>query len=533
MSLKPILIGGAAVALLAFSTGGARAETKIQQLENQIQQLQQNYQGQIQNLQGEVDALKEQQRMQMEQAEAVRNQAAQAAAAVKATHGNARSMETKGHEFGFESADGQNSIYLTGRIHFDTGAYFDYSRKNSASPLRLQDGENFRRARIGVQGQFLNDFNYALIYDFGGSSDSLVNANSGSLTSGVENAYITYNGLYKHHVLPFPIAFDIGAIDVPWTLDEATSSNDIMFIERASSQVIATAFGGGDFRTAFGARSNDDRYFLAAYVTGPTTGALHTYGSGTSACVIGGVPQANTDCNGPQMAFLTRGSYQILQSNDASLHIGVNFGDEFRPRNASNLAEISLSDRPELRIDPTSFLSTGSIASSGGWVIGAEAAAAWQNAFIQGEYYHYTIDQLTPGFPSLNYDGGYVQGSYSFGGRRQYKPAAGAYSGVIPDAPLSFATGGWGALELAGRYSVIDLDSGSSTVVCPASASVAVLRTCGGLQRTFAIGLNYYPNNNMRFMLDFEHVDISAPTSTHTAKAAEFDDVAFRTQVNF
>lgn len=87
MVLKRILVGGAAVALLAFSANGASAQTKLQQLEDQIQQIQQNYQSQIQTLQQQVDQLKEQQRMTAEQAEVVRQQASQVQAEMKKSSG--------------------------------------------------------------------------------------------------------------------------------------------------------------------------------------------------------------------------------------------------------------------------------------------------------------------------------------------------------------------------------------------------------------------------------------------------------------
>ncbi len=60
-------------------------------------------------------------------------------------------------------------------------------------------GNNVRRARIGVLGKFLGDWNFALIYDFGGSSDGFGGAAAGSLpgggASGIENAYLSYTGL--------------------------------------------------------------------------------------------------------------------------------------------------------------------------------------------------------------------------------------------------------------------------------------------------------------------------------------------------
>ncbi len=125
-----------------------------------------------------------------------------------------------GVHFGFADADNQNTVELTGRLHIDTGGYagiHQVTRGNGFLTHGLASGINFRRARIGVQGIFLGDWAYGLIFDLGGSSDGYnggVGQNSGTSTSGIENAFITYNGLYKHGG-PFPVAFDIGAIDVP------------------------------------------------------------------------------------------------------------------------------------------------------------------------------------------------------------------------------------------------------------------------------------------------------------------------------
>src|SRR6185437_2166819 len=85
------------------------------------------------------------------------------------------------------------------------------------TPQSLNSGVNARRAHLGVTGKFMGDWDYNLIFDFGGSTDSGANVV-------LENAYITYNGLNPYH-------FDLGYQDVPYTLDEATSSNNIMFIE--------------------------------------------------------------------------------------------------------------------------------------------------------------------------------------------------------------------------------------------------------------------------------------------------------------
>jgi phosphate-selective porin OprO/OprP len=62
--------------------------------------------------------------------------------------------------------------------------------------------------------------------------------------------------------------------DVPYTLDEATSSNDIMFMERASSQTIAVNIAAGDFRSAGGIRGYND--WVGGRIFRPTTGTIRS-----------------------------------------------------------------------------------------------------------------------------------------------------------------------------------------------------------------------------------------------------------------
>ena len=102
------------------------------------------------------------------------------------------------------TADLQNCISLTSRVHFDAGGYDYHPNTAATSPQRLDDGINLHRARLGVVGKFLSDWNYALIYDFGGSSDGFGGTASiggqavgflpGGVLSGVENAYLSYTG---------------------------------------------------------------------------------------------------------------------------------------------------------------------------------------------------------------------------------------------------------------------------------------------------------------------------------------------------
>ncbi len=428
------------------------------------------------------------------------------------------------------TADNLNCIAITSRVHFDVGGY-DY-RPNSAAtvPQRLDDGVNVRRARIGVIGKFMGDWNYALIYDFGGSSDGFASTASvggvpvgflpGGALSGIENAYLSYTG-FK----PFggTLAIEGGVMDLPYTLDEASSSNDLPFMERAAVGVVARNIAADDFRSAFGARWFNDIFWAGAYVTGPTTGAIHSASSVN--------PNGTTE----QLGAVARVAGQIVSGKDYSLHLGADA--EFLihpPHNLVTKAQtLTLSERGELRIDPTTLISTGAIANvSGAQVYSVEAAATYGPLFFQGEYFWFNVDRnaatgLPPfGAPSLKFEGGYAEASFILTGEtRKYNPAAAAYFGVVPEHPFSLAGGGWGAWEIAGRVSTINLNDQLAT-----ATGIA-----GGRQTIYTAGLNWYVNRNVRFLFDYLHGNVAkqiSPTNIGDA-GAKFDAFAMRTQVAF
>jgi phosphate-selective porin OprO and OprP len=165
-------------------------------------------------------------------------------------------------------------------------------------------------------------------------------------------------------------------------------------------------------------------------------------------------------------------------------------------------------------------------------VYSVEAAATWGPLFFQGEYFWYNVDRYalaTPGTvtgPSLKFSGGYAEASWTITGEtRAYNQGAGAYAGVVPKDPFSLATGGWGAWEIAARYSVIDLNDRIGF----ADGIV------GGKQQIFTAGLNWYVNRNVRFMFNYLHGDIAKQVSATNVDdaGAKFDAFAVRTHIAF
>jgi phosphate-selective porin OprO/OprP len=415
------------------------------------------------------------------------------------------------HRFALESADGQYSIAVTGRIHLDLGGYFAFKPDSTLGPINgapgtLSNGFNARRARIGVTGKVAGDWTYNFIYETGNSQDTT--------PRGIQSAQLIYNGIKS-------MAFELGYSDTYFTLDESTSSNDTMFIERSSAAIVATTLNAGDYRSNAGARFFGERYWVGAYLTGPTSGDSHTL-------------------TAERFGAFQRATYQVLQAPDYTLHIGVDVSELIEPPNTGpgTARSVTINDPPELRIDPTSFLTTGGLGSTahpvtGGLVYGAEAAANYKNVYFQGEYYHFKVDRT--GLSSAKFDSAYGEVAWTFTGEsRRYIPGIGAYSTIVPAHPFSRKEGTWGACEIAVRASYVDLISDFAPGLSAAAQPNAV---DGGRETLLTAGLNWYLNSQIRFMFNYVHTDFTklnlnaSGIAPGTPIGAKINGLALRTQV--
>jgi phosphate-selective porin OprO/OprP len=154
--------------------------------------------------------------------------------------------------------------------------------------------------------------------------------------------------------------------------------------------------------------------------------------------------------------------------------------------------------------------------------------------YVQGEYFWFDVERRdfaqpasnTITGPTLHFTGGYIEASWALTGEtRTYNQAAAAYNAIVPANPWSWKGGTWGAWEIAGRYSVIDLND---RLGFPDGAS-------GGKQTIYTAGLNWYANRNIRFMLNYLHgtIDKQNTPTDFSNVSTKFDAVAMRTQIAF
>ena len=144
---------------------------------------------------------------------------------------------------------------------------------------------------------------------------------------------------------------------------------------------------------------------------------------------------------------------------------------------------IQYSQRPESRLQPV-FTDTGRFSADSVNLLGLEAAWVHGPFSLQGEYMAAGID-AADGTRDVWLDGMYVQASYILTGEnRQYNTARGFFEGVIPKK--NFLSGeGWGAWEVAARYSYLNLDRGN-------------LPNTANRVQDMTFGVNWYLNPNVR-----------------------------------
>jgi phosphate-selective porin OprO and OprP len=163
----------------------------------------------------------------------------------------------------------------------------------------------------------------------------------GGGTSGIENAWLSYSGFTKYTGL-LGFLIEGGVADVLYTLDEATSSNDILFMERPSANVIATSIAAGDFRSYGGLRGYNDWFWAGGFATDPMTGTTHSDTTSVTALVPAGCTTtvAGVTCNTVNVSTLgaseqygstARVTFQPLSGQNYSLHVGGDVEVLFSP----------------------------------------------------------------------------------------------------------------------------------------------------------------------------------------------------------
>ena len=172
-------------------------------------------------------------------------------------------------------------------------------------------------------------------------------------------------------------------------------------------------------------------------------------------------------------------------------------------------------------MDASKTVDTGNVDAKNVREFGFETAGTYDRFYGQGGWFRYEIERRTA-VPNPHFTGWYGFLTYSLTGEQHpYDPTTASFRNLRPANPLG-TPGGWGAWELTARYSSIDLN------YLP-FATAAAGGIAGGKQDVWTLGLNWYPNNIVKFQLNYDNIKvdhINAPANDISA-----DAVILRSQI--
>ncbi len=375
----------------------------------------------------------------------------------------------------FRSGDGRFAFHPGGRLQADWGwaraPGIESDNPNfgqgAGKPLRLRDGEEFRTIRLWGEGTMFRYIQYKLELDF--AADKVV----------LKDAFLRMTDV------PAVGNVTVGQFKEPFSLEQLSSDTSLTFLERSLADTLVPARNPG--------------FMVSGAFLGPKKAERMTYavglfrqeGIGDTGVEDG--TAVNSDRGYAGTARLTGLPY-FENGGEKLIHLGI----AYSIRGTNDDTSLRYRARPEAHFLPYRFVDTGALSHvEHVQLLGAEAAAVFGPASIQGEYVASLLDfdtrtaSATSSTDNSTFRAFYVQGSYFVtpGDRRNYNTACGAFNTMRPKKNFR-EDGGWGAVELATRFSYLDVDDDG-------------LGAARGELRDWTMGVNWYLNPNVRVSANY------------------------------
>lgn len=352
--------------------------------------------------------------------------------------------------------------------------------------------------------------------------------------------------------------FSVGRMNTYQGLENSGNRSAYTFISPAAGQR-SFATGRGD---GFAVEGNPFKWFgyqAGAYFhTTNTSQAGGAPGTGanvdtTSQVVVSNAGNHLTMFSGraflqplvqPGKVLHVGGTYSVVDT-DGDVSLNAAPGGYFNNANAQLLRLSTAVGNPVTR-DVAAVGSNGLARTDGYNLWGVEGLAVWGPFHVQGEYFDFDLDlanlakgvdaagaytargvakdnqnkSLLTNLSSVQATGWYVQGSWLVTGEsRNYDPVSGTVGKVNP------RNSKWGAWEVAFRYDVVNFDESVNTTGTSSNptavASTVPTRFCGdyataadaaanpvsctngGEMTDWTLGVNWYPNKNVKLMFNY------------------------------
>jgi len=372
--------------------------------------------------------------------------------------------------FNLSRSDHAFKLKFGGRIHLDSGILsLNGGLKDDFRAAEIDphhgSGTEFRRARIFFSGDVYDRAFFKMQYDFAGDGGD------------VPDFKDVYIGLKKLGPVG---SMKVGHFKEPLFLQEATSSKYITFMERGLNSAF---YPGRNVGFMVDGNLAKKRVFWQLGIFRDTNDQGFAFDRfGNEKWDLAGRLSVAPIYSDDGEHVLHLGAGYIHRFLDARGDLPDARGDNlrFRARPAAHLAQ--------------RFADTQSFPAFETDILNVELAYVHGPFSVQTEFTHTWI-QGAAGQEDLEFQGAYVFVSYFVTGEhRVYDFGRGRFGRVKPRTNFDPAKGDWGAVEIAVRYSYLDLVNRNID---------------GGDLWDVTVGVNWYLFPNLRWMLNYVHADVS------------------------
>jgi phosphate-selective porin OprO/OprP len=425
---------------------------------------------------------------------------------------------------------------ITGFTQLD-GAYYDQDPLNRATVGDAQDGWGFRRARLAIQGNVAPWTAYQIEMDFATAG------RPSFFDCYIDQGNMDYLGNVK-----------VGQFCQPFSVDSLTGFRNLTFLERSLPFLAFVPFRRLAIQSSVLSDDEDTALAYSVFRTGAFNNApLGDDRYATDFGDVGGYSFSTRmthllmydDLAADRYLWHVGGSYNFSQlgANDA-VGSGVvgNAGSPkpfYQARTAPEFGQLGYPEMSQpfgAAVNGTpSFVDTGRYEAEYFNLFGVETvyqAGPWG---ITSEYMATIVESVVG---PVYYNGAYAQVAYRLTGEnRVYDKKNGTLGKLVPFAdfiPLKRdGVAGWGAWEIAGRYSFVDLQNPTSLDGHYYNAVTNTFTTTAkpgnGVLQDTTLGLTWFLNVHTKVQFNWIHAMLD-----NTARGnSEADLFVMRFQVDF